>query len=241
MGFGWLLCGYFVSTFMTFHRLGNLVRLLGYGIILMSARRLRRYHDSFAFMGLGAILMLLVAGVLAFSDVTDFLYQNLILDTRLVSDSVREGMGYAEQIVSLVFQTAMLISIRAIAKETGVKKVSDGAVRNFVFLSMYYIVYALNLLLHVEDQKLLVAMAGAVWILYFACIFLNHLLIFSAYAEICDEEDVDMKQKPSRFAFVNRFREKTEEKKRKASAEYVAYRMEREAKKQAKKGRKRGK
>ncbi len=241
MGFGWLLCGYFISTFMTFHRAGNFVRLLGYLIVLRSAQKLRRYHDGFAFMGLGAILMLLVAGVLAFSDVTDFLYQSLILDTRLMSDTVREWMGYAEQIVSFLFQTAMLIAIRAIAGETGVKKVSDGAVRNFVFLLMYYIVYAFNLLVHVEDQKLLVAMTGAVWILYFACILLNHLLIFSAYAEICDEEDVEMKQKPSRFAFVNRFREATEEKNRKASAEYEAYRRERDAKREAKKERKRGK
>ena len=226
---------------MTFHVAGNFVRLLGYGVILMAAGRLRRYHDSFMLLQIGAILMLAVAGVLAFSDATDFLYQNLILSKKLVSDSLREAMGYAEQFVSLVFQTAMLFSVRAIAKETEVKKVSDGAVRNFVFLCMYYLCYALNLLIDVKDQKLLATLAGAVWILYFACIFLNMWLIFSAYAAICDEEDVDMAQKPSRFDFVNRFREKNEAKNQKAREEYEAYLKERNAKRNEKKQRKRGK
>lgn len=237
MGFGWLFCGYFISTFMTFHGAGNFVRLLGYGIIFMAARRLRRYQDNFAFMQIGALLMFCVAGMLAFSDATDFLYRNLMLDSRIVSDGIREAVGYVEQITSLLFQSAMLFSIRAIAKETEVKKVSDGAVRNFVFLCMYAVAYALNLLIPAKDQKVLVAMAGCVWILYFACILLNHWLIFSAYAQICDEDDVDMAQKPSRFAFVNRFREKTEEKNQRARAEYEAYRTEKNAKKQRKKGR----
>ena len=236
MGFGWLLCGYFISTFMTFHVMGNFVRLLGYGLILMAAGRLRRYHDSFMLLEVGAILMLAVAGMLAFSDTTDFLYRGLILDTKIVSESVRVVMGYVEQIASLVFQTALLYSIRAIAKETEVRRVSDGAVRNFVFLCMYCAVYALNLLIDVKDQKLMVALAGSVWILYFACILLNHWLIFSAYADICDEDDVDMAQKPSRFAFVNRLREKTEEKNQKARAEYEAYLAERNAKKKRKRG-----
>ncbi|MBR2354620.1 MAG: hypothetical protein IKA76_08985, partial [Clostridia bacterium] len=222
MGFGWLLCGYFISTFMTFHGAGNFVRLLGYGIIIVSAKKLRRYHDSFTFMEIGAILMLCVAGILAASDVTGFLYDNLILDTKIVSDGMRDAIGYMEQIVSLIFQSTMLFAIRSIAKETEVKKVSDGAIRNFVFLCMYYFAYAINLLVSTEDQKILVAMAGAVWILYFACILLNHWLIFSAYAQICDEEDLDLAQKPSRFAFVNRFREKTEEKNQRARAEYEA-------------------
>ncbi len=241
MGFGWLFCGYFISTFMTFHGAGNFVRLLGYGMIFMAARKLRRYHESFAFTQIGAILLFCVAGMLAFSDVTDYLYQNLILDAKIVSNGIREAVGYVEQITSLLFQSAMLFSIRAIAKETEVKKVSDGAVRNFVFLCMYTVAYALNLLIPIKDQKGMVAMAGCVWILYFACILLNHWLIFSAYAQICDEDDVDMAQKPSRFAFVNRFREKNEEKNQKARAEYEAYRAQKNYKKQQKKGRRRGK
>lgn len=241
MGFGWLLCGYFISTFMTFHGAGNFVRLLGYGLIICSAKKLRRYHDSFLWMEIGAILMLCVTGALAFSDVTGFLYENLVLNTKFVSDGVRDGIGYAEQIVSLIFQTSMLYAIRDIAKETEVKKVSDGAVRNFVFLCMYYLAYAVNLLITTENQKVLVALAGSVWILYFACILLNHWLIFSAYAQICDEEDVDMAQKPSRFAFVNRFREKTEEKNQRAREEYEAYRLDKRARKQEKSGRRKRK
>ena len=240
MGFGWLFCGYFISTFMTFHGAGNFVRLLGYGLVLIAARRLRRYHDSFSFLQIGSILMLCVSAMLAFSDVSAYLYQNLILDARIISESIREGIGYVEQIVSLFFQAVMLLSIRAIAKETEVKKVSDGAVRNLVFVGMYYVAYALNLLIRTDNQRVMVALAGSVWILYFACILLNLWLVFSAYSQICDEDDVDMAQKPSRFAFVNRYREKMEARNQRASQEYSAYRQAKNAKKQQRNRRKRG-
>jgi hypothetical protein len=154
-----------------------------------------------------------------------------------VSAEVKGAIGYVEQIVSLLFQSAMLFAIRAIAKETEVRKVSDGAVRNFVFLCMYAVSYALSQWLPIKDQKVMVAMAGCVWILYFACILLNHWLIFSAYSQICDEEDLDMAQRPSRFAFINRLREKTEAKNQKARAEYAAYRAEKTERKQRKKKR----
>ena len=37
-------------------------------------------------------------------------------------------------------------------------------------------------------------------------------MIFSCYRRICDEGDVDMPQKPSRFEFVNEMRREREEK-----------------------------
>jgi protein-S-isoprenylcysteine O-methyltransferase Ste14 len=151
-----------------------------------------------------------------------------------VSDALREGIGYADQLVSLFFQSAMLYAIRAIAKETEVRTISDHAIRNFVFLCMYCVAYAVGLFLPEEALRARSVTSGIVWILYLAVILLNLLLIFSAYRWICDEDDVEMEQKPSRFAFVNRFREKNEEKNRKASAEYEAYRLEKKAKRERK-------
>ncbi len=237
MGFGWLLLGYFVSTLMTLNQAGSLIRLVGWGIVLASSIKLRRYHSAFGAMGICACLLILVSGALAFADVTGYLYDNLVLLERPVSESFREGIGYGEQIASLLFQTSMLFAIRAIARETEVKKISDNAIRNFVFVCMYFLAYAVSLSLASRGGRLAVTVAGVVWILYFACILLHLLLIFSCYRMICDEDDVEMAQKPSRFAFVNRFREKNEQKSQKAMAEYEAYRLEKRERREQKKKR----
>ena len=52
-----------------------------------------------------------------------------------------------------------------------------------------------------------------VWalILSLATAILNSIMLFSCYGKICDENDVDMPQKPSRFAFVNRMRAERDE------------------------------
>ena len=47
---------------------------------------------------------------------------------------------------------------------------------------------------------------------------MNLFMLFSCYAKICDESDVEMAQKPSRFAFVNRFREENERRRAEADA-----------------------
>ena len=50
---------------------------------------------------------------------------------------------------------------------------------------------------------------------------LNLYMIFTCYMKICDSNDVDMKQKPSRFAFVNKKREEEEAERQKILDEYA--------------------
>ena len=50
------------------------------------------------------------------------------------------------------------------------------------------------------------ALPAWVLILNILILVLNVLMLFSAYTKICDESDVEMKQKPSRFEFVNKMR-----------------------------------
>jgi hypothetical protein len=58
-----------------------------------------------------------------------------------------------------------------------------------------------------------------VMLFYFAWIILDVVLLVSCYARICDESDVDMPYKKSRFAFINKLNEKEQ----KASEENAAY------------------
>jgi hypothetical protein len=48
---------------------------------------------------------------------------------------------------------------------------------------------------------------------------MNLYLIFRCYAEICDQSDVDMERKPSRFAFVNNYRDEMDRRRAAADAE----------------------
>ncbi len=213
MGFGWLFFGYFVSTLMTLNQAGNLFRLVGFGIMLGAAGKLRQYHRSFGLVQVGAALAMAVSAILAAGDITDFLWRNLLLEAPLFGDKGYELLGYARQIASFLLGAMMLYAIRAIAKETEVKKISDGAVRNFVFLCMYSAVIVVSYLwMNSQNTTLLATLTVAMWLFHFAVIFLDLWLLFSCYRWICDEEDVEMEQRPSRFEFVNEYRRQKEEK-----------------------------
>ena len=63
---------------------------------------------------------------------------------------------------------------------------------------------------------------AALLIIELLCWILNLYMIFSCYAKICDSDDIEMKQKPSRFAFVNEKRKAQEEERQKILDEYAA-------------------
>ncbi len=212
MGFGWLLIGYFVSTLMTINQAGNLLRCAGLCIMLGACRKLRSYQGSFGIMSLALCLSLVPSLWLAVGDIGDFLYQNLIFETPLLGERMRTALGYAKQITDFLLGASMLYAIRAIAKDTEVKKISDGSVRNFVFLCMYQVVVGVSyLFMNTQSTAVMATLTVAMWLLYFAVIFLDLVLIFSCYRWICDEDDVEMEQRPSRFAFVNEYRRQKEE------------------------------
>lgn len=234
MGFGLLFIGYFVATFMTLNSFGVFIRVLGYAVILVSALRLRQYHRAFSFMGLGTLLMLVFSIVLAVSEASELFYQMLWINKPLFPTGAEVVFGYIEQIVFFVFQALMLYSLRAIAKETEIPKIANNAVRNFVFICLYYTVYLVRLLPVASIRACAAELTWIAWVVYLACQILNVILIGSCYMRICDESDLEMERKPSRFAFVNRFRAENERRREKARREYAEYREE----KRARKGRK---
>lgn len=224
MGFGLLFVGYFVATFMTLNSFGSFIRVIGYGLILASVFRLREYHRSFHWMGIGTIGMLLFSIVLACSDASNFFYEMLWIDQRLFADSATVILGYIEQGISFVFHTLMLYSLRALAKETEVLKIANNAIRNYVFICLYYVVYLIRFLPIESVQACAGELAWIAWVLYIVWHILNLILIGSCYMRICDESDVSMERKPSRFQIVNRFRAENQRRMEKARRGYQEYR-----------------
>ncbi len=232
MGFGWLFIGYFISTFMVINQAGCLIRPIGYAMMLWALYKLKDYHRDFWYALAACSGMLVLSLVLAVEGVSSFLAQQMLIESPWISAGVKTVLGYVEMIGSLVFHATLLWGIRAIARETEVDKISFGATRNFVFFLVYNVLYAIALLplpFAAEYAKL---MSVPVLLLYFACIVLNLILIFSCYARICDVADEDMAVKPSRFAFVNRMREKSEARRRQKDEMYAQHVMEKKKRKE---------
>ena len=68
----------------------------------------------------------------------------------------------------------------------------------------------------------------------FTYIILNLILIFMCYTRICDESDVEMNRKPSRFAFINKMRAELDKREEKALESQEQYIEEKRQKKQFK-------
>lgn len=231
MGFGLLFIGYFMAAFMSMSPLGGyLIRLLGYAIILVGAFKLKRYNKDFTYLCMGAGLMMFFSAVIALSG--SF---NDIAAVSLFSDNIKNIIGHGERVGYVLFTASMCVPIRSIAKETEVEKIAVAAVRNFIFTAIYFVLYLVAYipLPFINDYK---AYFGTpVFVLYIVIIFMNLFMLFSCYAKICDESDVEMAQKPSRFAFVNRFREENE--RRRAEADARAEQKKREKAERRKNGR----
>ena len=219
MGFGWLFIGYFVSTLMVINLIGDLIRPIGYAIMLYAFSKLKDYRYDFLYPLAVTFLMLLLALVLAVESVFPFF-----------PEKATYTLGYIEMIGSFLFQGTLCWAIRAIAKETGMDKISFAATRNFIFFAVYNLLYAIAHLPFACAGEYAKLMSVPVLLLYFACLILNLILIFSCYAKICDVSDEDMPRKPSRFAFVNQMRAEAEarrEEKEKIYAERIRERKER--------------
>ena len=216
MGFGLLFIGYFMAAIMSMSPLGGyLIRSLGYIVVLYAAFKLKKYNKDFKYLYFGSILMIVISLLIAASGITES-----ITSRSFLSDTLKNVIGHAERVGYVIFTVSMCLPIRSIAKDTEVEKIAVAAIRNLIFTAIYFVLYLIAYipLPFVNDYK--TYFGTPVFIIYIVIIFMNLYMIFSCYAKICDESDVEMVQKPSRFAFVNRFREENERRRLEADERY---------------------
>ena len=237
MGFGWLFIGYFVATLMSINIAGTFIRLVGYGIIIFAAGKLKRYNGAFAYFQIATAFIWAVSLLFAVSDVFDFLYKEMYIQTEIFPQSLDKAFAIIELCSSLIFNGFMLYAIRAIAIETGVSRIAVNAVRNAIFVVLYFVMNIIAYLPVSFAESYAKLFGLPALLLYFAWIILNLVLIYSCYARICDEDDVDMARKPSKFEFVNKMREEFDAKEKKAAEETAQYRQEKMEKRQNRRGR----
>jgi hypothetical protein len=223
MGFGLLLMGYFLGMVMSLNIFGAFFRLAGFALAAYAARKLSDYHKGFSFLTLASMLSVGVSVLGAISSLSAFLYDNMIISEKLIGDGLATAFGYARYGAELVFTVALCVAISLIAKETGEIKLRYVAIRNLALYCVYFVLQIICWLPHEYVGTLLqiTALPAVAQLAGFALILLNLLMIFSCYRRICDESDVDMPQKPSKFEFVNQMRAEREEKEKARQAKFA--------------------
>lgn len=209
MGFGWLLCGYFAAFMMSFGmgQYAFAATLIGGFIAYHGAMRLKDYCPSFLFTAIcsGTLMVLSVHGLLAFVDDT------FALGWTFLGGTLTKVIEYAEFLLGMVFHFCMLFSILELSKEVGVAKIYtkiSGYVSLFGVCTVAQVVlWIFPSLANVENQvplKLLV-------LLLLVGYLMTSWLLYRCYQYICPEgEEYGKERKTSRFAFVNRWREKSD-------------------------------
>ena len=215
MGFGLLLVGYFTATVMSINSLGGIFRFLGYILVCKGAKKLSQYNNRFLFLLYVSVPSLILSAFCAAYDVSDFFLLGLF------EASMATSLSFLKVLFDFLTVLTMCLAVRSISLETGAEKTLNSSVRNLVFYCFYVAIQVLIWCAQYFSNEALLGFisdtALPIWmvIINILCMVLNTLMLFSCYAKICDVDDVDMVQKPSRFAFVNKMRQEKEEKRRK--------------------------
>lgn len=226
MGFGLLFLGYLIAFLLYLNPYAAVTRLVGYCVIFAALTKLRRHNRWFAFSQTAAIPLMVLALV---DSVIDIITRIMGEGTPAAMTAATGGIETAMTLLLLVFHACLLMAVYTIAQDTELPSLATAARRNLVLIAAYAVLHGIWSLPVQLGDSYTVTLSLMVFVLQLIWTVANLILIFRCYMWICLEGDEDMAQKPSRFAFVNRFREKFERHNQKAAAEAQAYAAERRA------------
>lgn len=209
MGFGIMFLGYFAGFVIFFGRLA-ILRVISSIVIGFSACKLGKYNRNFNWLLSACIISGIFYGIVSSFDIIEY-----CTSIRIGGNMLRTVLAVLDIPFTFLFHTTMLWAIRAIAKETETEKIVFASVRNLVLYCILLLLQLITLLPFTVTRNL----TALAMIFSLALAVLDLLLIFRCYAQICDSNDIDMERKPSRFAFVNSFREESERRSQKVEEE----------------------
>ncbi|MBE6557682.1 MAG: hypothetical protein E7661_01545 [Ruminococcaceae bacterium] len=241
MGFGLLLCGYFILTLMSFG-VGDYsfaAYIIGSVVMANAALKLKDYCPRFAMLiaAAGIYLLLGLYDVAVFVDEL-FLWNKVPVGTALTV-TVDRIRFFAE-----VFMHAMLLwSVVTIAADVEEDKIKASAIRNGVFTGIWAVGQMILLIFPAIAAYQNQVFTKILLLVVLVCYILNTLMLHACFRDICPaDEDLSAPMKRSRFTFINKLNDKFDERSAKALNESIAYgqqkRKAREEKKLNKKNKK---
>lgn len=229
MGFGTLFIGYFFLLNISYF---NYTDLLGAAIMAMGLYRLGTVNRPFRYAFYIDLAFLLVGTSELVLAVLPIFLPSADLSVYSVP------VGVARYCFLALFHIFLLLGIGKVAEEVGLQKLATRAQALIVLPTLAYIasgIFDIPDLFPASAVKETAVIAFAVLLLTLLSCILVLLTIFRCYARICMPDDLEMPEKPSRFSFVNRMRERRNEREKKQAEERLAYLREKMNSKRKKK------
>ncbi len=219
MGFGLLLIGYIFAYVLTVG-LGSYLfigMLIGGFIMFLGLCELRKYCPSFLYAIVANVLLILC------SFYESLCWAETIIGISFGLESLSAFFNWAEVLINIAFNFAILYSVADLSIIVDYPETRQKAYRNMIFVGVFNIMQLLLLIpnsIFKNEEGFFMVLLMILQIIY-TCF--NAFLLFKCYAMICPEGEEDMKRKPSRFAFINKIREKQDERDDKAIQNAKAY------------------
>lgn len=219
MGWGLLFIGYFL-TFLPGQNamLAVPLALPGCVLMLLGLKRLSLYCHTFHY----AMWCSILPGAISVGVLVYALLARSVVPTR---DGVTAWLRYVAEIGStgvfgllsviavVLFHAALAWGVKELAMRVGVRKNAVRALRNLIFVGLY----AVGMVLTRTVSGLPVAVSATTALLGLVWSVCNCVMLYSCYMHIAPAEEAEeATRKPSRFAFVNRWRDAYEQKTQKA-------------------------
>ena len=227
MGFGTLFFGYFLLLDLPYQTLTNVAAA---ALIMYALFKLAYLNRPFRY----ALIFSYAFGVFAFGEaVLEVLSMLYII--KLESIPLAIALHSVRNILIGGVTFLMLLGMKEIASEVMLKRLSK---KCDIWAKISFVIYCVNLALipnleRLADERILYALYATkvvVSILTLFVICMNLTCIYGCYSSICmpseNTKTKEVKEK-SRFAFVNKFREHEDEKRR----EYAEYKIQKRQKK----------
>ncbi len=236
MGFGLLLCAYFILTLMS-AGLGTvnyvfIPYLIGAMVTLPAVAKLKEYNPRFAYLYPSACLYCLLAVYYFVLEIANF----ALWDIPILMNSTTVTVVAAVQLTAEISYAAIALwSSAEIAASVGLSKHRTRALRNLIFVGIgaagQILMIAVPTLAAAGNQ----ALFKVLWLYQLVVYVLNSFCFYTCFSGICPQgEEFGKPSKPSRFKFINNINEKLDEKNERARLEYEKNIAEREKKYSAK-------
>ena len=236
MGYGLLFIGYATAFLMSFNSFGFIFRAVGSLLALCGLKKLCQFETKYNFCYLSALAMCLIG----ISEGAVFLAGDYLT----LPENLQSYISMAFYLFSLPFHLIFYKATISLSQEVGLDKISAKCKRNAIFFIFVVILALSSFAAHSFGWKFINYIFGAALIGFILLIFLNMLLIYSCYKNICEEGDEENAAKPSKIPFMNKLFEASEKRQQEIYEKTKAYaedRIRRDNEKKAEKRKKKGK
>jgi len=231
MGFGILFLAYFLAFFVPL----SYLHIIGYAGVAWALSKLKDYCPVL----IKAVWWLIPLSVCCLyhilASVLSLLPSLGMAEVQLpfVNDMVTAVVSIIESALILCFHFVFMRRLRGFAAELELPAIAKRADWGLWLVSIQCSCYILAMTLELIGAALPLFSVISLLLQFVWAIF-NLYNLFTCYMYICPEGDESMERAPSRFGFVNEFRERMDERDRRAREKEAAYMEQKKNKKKRK-------